>query len=143
VINLNDDASREVYSVRQREHDQSIFSNLENVLDENLFIACNFQLWVVLVGAESVEVKKLLWPVVALLIENVLIVMEPFFLFEVNLPRWCFTRELDAPETFIINEEMHRRVDGREHLSLIHRMRNDIRVKYLAHELQLDNLADG
>lgn len=129
MINLNDDASREVYSVRQGEHDQSVFSDLENVLDENLFIACNFQLWVVLVGAESAEVKKLLWPVVALLIENVLIVMEPFFLFEVNLPSWCFARELNAPETFITNEEMHRRVDGREHLSLIHRVRNDIRVK--------------
>ena len=116
---------------------------MESVLDEHLLLGANLELLVILAVADVLELEKFLGPLMTILRQNVLILVDPLVLFEFDLTSVRLTWDLDAPQLLVVNIKMHLRINVWKHLPLVHYIWDDSVVEVLIQQLQLKHLLDG
>ena len=80
ITELNHEATGNGDSVSHWENHELVLGNLENILNQDIFFFTNLEFRICFVLSNLTVVDEELRPLVTLLIENVLVVMEPLIL---------------------------------------------------------------
>lgn len=119
--------------IKHGKHQKLVLRYLEGELNEHILLWSYFEFRVGLILTNFVKIEQFLWPLMAIFIQYVLIIVDPLVVLKIDFSGNTFVGHSDAPEALVVDIQVHLWINIWEHLSLVHNNRNNSVVKFLVY----------
>ena len=119
--------------IKHGKHQKLVRRDLEGELNEHILLWSYLEFRVGLILTNFVKIEQFLWPLMAIFIQYVLIIVDPLVVLKIDFSGNTFVGHSDAPEALVVDIQVHFWINIWEHLSLVHNNWNNSVVKFLVY----------